>query len=663
MDHVVQIITVCSAVIRIAISFHTVLGCAMLASISLTRRRVLFKDVAAMSMARCAILGPLDIFLPVLRGTMWEVNRCNQSYNQLWDAVRRMVWLLVVGLLIFLGVASQFTSTILLFDVARTTVPDVPQSMNARFLFMPGLFTNYRPEYPVFAEKLATFHSFKRPESAGSLSDTGPTLRALFPLSREKRRSIISYKGPAYLFDAHVLCFSPTIESISSSDALEPVAKQTSTHSTDHVRLTVGLGLRLLDKYLASGTSNYTFPEAELGNRTVGFNCTIPIYEQKNPRNYILCGGDGPAGVYQSNDSHIGLPLTEIGDERISWLLAIDAGETSADQWHKARFPGGPIYGYESDEWTKATDTTDSVTIKLSLRLHSLRASGDVAITAVGKGNYVEPVPSMNGSGGQATIDTLSIRKQLGVSAGSSIQRNIMTITRQDNDLSIERSSRIDAVQDFINVGTSVSLCAGCLFNSATGFTTVHPIWSSIFMDTLRDTHTLTLAIQATMTVVISANYYDRLSFAAEYSTDRLNATVQQIRRVSAPLRITGFVIVIATITLHLILTLSIALVFLKDPRNTVGQCWQTIAQLQQGEARAFLDLASMWGDDRVQSWMECDGRSWANKIVDIQVDEYDTMEPGVVISFVDSNPGRILKLAASIKESFRSCKRRFQIA
>jgi hypothetical protein len=165
------------------------------------------------------------------------------------------------------------------------------------------------------------------------------------------------------------------------------------------------------------------------------------------------------------------------------------------------------------------------------------------------------------------------------------------------------------------------------------------------------------------MTVVISANYYDRLSFAAEYSTDRLNATVQQIRRVSAPLRTTGFVIVIATITLHLILTLSIALVFLRDPRNTVGQCWQTIAQLQQGEARAFLDLASMWGDDRVQSWMECDGRSWANKIVDIQVDEYDTMEPGVVISFVDSNPGRILKLAASIKESFRSCKRRFQIA
>ncbi|KAL1647468.1 hypothetical protein SLS58_002798 [Diplodia intermedia] len=117
---------------------------------------------------------------------------------------------------------SQFSSTLLLWDVRSGTVQGSPQSGNMpvgmgmrnfieRFESTVERGKNvweFTPQsFPAFAEWN------KAPEvQLDALVDTGPTIRAFLPIGAELKRSMVNkFKGTASLFDARVACVRPII--------------------------------------------------------------------------------------------------------------------------------------------------------------------------------------------------------------------------------------------------------------------------------------------------------------------------------------------------------------------------------------------------------------------------------------------------------------------
>jgi hypothetical protein len=264
----------------------------------------------------------------------------------------------------------------------------------------------------------------------------------------------------------------------------------------------------------------------------------------------------------------------------------------------------------------------------------------------------MEPELSKDQIGNAQSYNTSLIKKQLGVLSSNHSERNILNLTLLNNSREPDENSAVSKLTDSIRADksttTNISYIAGCNICYASDPATVHPVLSSLYFGVLNDTMKLPQAIQAIMTVVTSMSYYDRLTFGNKVA----QAEVQRRGNFTIPIRLRGFFVVVGLLVVHFLLVLIILWMFLRDPRNVVGQYWQTIAQLHQGEAQEFLDEASVWDDDRVKQWMEEEGRSLSHSIVDIQCP--DNKAAQVAIGFVDSTPGRLAKFSVSVENVFR---------
>jgi hypothetical protein len=117
-------------------------------------------------------------------------------------------------------IASQFTSTGLVVDLEIAAIFGDPISAETAYgynatkanlldVYEPD-FTNFMPSvYPTFGE-----YSEASNESAG-LDDTGPSLRAILPISSATiRQTMSNYTGPGTVVNSHVVCLKPLYENL-----------------------------------------------------------------------------------------------------------------------------------------------------------------------------------------------------------------------------------------------------------------------------------------------------------------------------------------------------------------------------------------------------------------------------------------------------------------
>lgn len=659
MGYIPQTITICSALIRTSVSFHSVLCCGMIASISLTHRQVLYQDAAAMSIARSDPSGPFSIIPPLFSGTTRTINmhRSSEAQNITPNGIQRYVCFALVIVVAVLSVITQFTSTILLSDMGTTDVPGRLQDETVTYRQLKGsdfgrigLGTQSPSAYPIFAEQIKSSPRVYDDGEQGTLVDTGALFRAFLPFSKLNRSTIISYRGPAYVVDSHVLCFPPTVEVIRNENDYsslnlgllkrqdspedEPsnygaVPRRTTTRITGLLRPSV------LDRYLNSGNSSIFITEP--ANFTLRFNCTIPL---SNTQSHVLCEAHKPTSTSTYTPiPTVGATTKNISDSALEWLLVIETNSGNI-QWKDVIFTDKPRPVY-TGEWAAINNTANNVTLKLSLCMSSFGVAAYSNVTVKGNGNYAEPDLSI------ALIDTPHtpiyntslIKNQLGVFGNNHSPRNVLNLTSVDIPQKREMVTAASKLVQNNNEGIDMS-CA----------TIVHPILSSLYYGVLNDTKQVPLAIQAFMTVITSMDYYSRRTFGNQ----RAQATVQRRSKCTIPTRMVGFFVVIGSLAVHFMLVLTILWMFSRDPRNIVGQSWQTIAQLHQGKAQDFLDKASVWDDDHVKQWMKEEGGSCSHSIVDV---EGPNKAGQFTIGFVDSTPGRLEGFSVSVESFFRSIK------
>lgn len=194
-----QAITISGVVIRTALSILGTLTTSMIASIILETRGAPLESIVSISLARYANNGPLTLAAVAP------------------NAIGRRIWTLVTAVLA-LTLASQFMSTILLYDMGPTTVVDFGKTVANNFAF-------YTPDHTALKYKSHDYYK-QRPSSFASFAeyweppinteddvdDTGITLRALLPLSSQlERESIRTFRGVARVLDSRVVCLRPQV--------------------------------------------------------------------------------------------------------------------------------------------------------------------------------------------------------------------------------------------------------------------------------------------------------------------------------------------------------------------------------------------------------------------------------------------------------------------
>jgi hypothetical protein len=215
-----QAITLSTLAIRLSVAAQAGAATAMLASISMESSRhggVTLVDAPALSLVRYTNSGPVMTFPTFFRNAR---------------SVGRRVLPCVAASLALTTLISQFTSTLLLWDVRSGVLPGLPQSENIttgitmkaftnRFATSFRKYQNYWTSsavYPMYAEwnELVV--------SPTSIVDTGPTIRALLPINSESDRSMLKdFSGMASVFDARVACVRPVISNWSFVEKGDPV--------------------------------------------------------------------------------------------------------------------------------------------------------------------------------------------------------------------------------------------------------------------------------------------------------------------------------------------------------------------------------------------------------------------------------------------------------
>lgn len=205
-----QAVTLCTLAIRLAVATQASTAVTMLAAIALESKRcggVFLADAAAISLARYVNTGPLASIPTFWNYLTW--------FN--FGILPLMVLLAICTLV------SQFTSTLLLWDVRTGVVQGFPREITLATgigmqSYIKGFSNTLSKAQNYWTPSPQTFPTFaewnKKPDvQVSSIADTGPTIRAFLPMNSQADRSIITkYEGIAGAFDARVVCIRPILE-------------------------------------------------------------------------------------------------------------------------------------------------------------------------------------------------------------------------------------------------------------------------------------------------------------------------------------------------------------------------------------------------------------------------------------------------------------------
>ncbi|KAL1640432.1 hypothetical protein SLS58_006930 [Diplodia intermedia] len=284
-----QAVTVLTLAVRLAVATQAGTVISMLASISLESRALggtSLKDGAALSITRYVNSGPLSTAPAFWKNTQWRANG--------------QVFLVVLSVTLF-TVVSQFTSTLLLWDVRQGSVlgfgdqrqMDVGfrmQSYVEKFGFVitrsPNYWLSSPPGYPAFAE-----HSEEPASTSDVFVDTGPSIRALLPFGSENdRRALSEYTGIASVFDTRVICVRPTFPSWNFF-----------RNSTDDVNVAIFNGTVLPSHVVGDVADVLRYEHAAGGNP---FECLLNELLLQDDQSFKICGiGAASGGLVSSVDT------------------------------------------------------------------------------------------------------------------------------------------------------------------------------------------------------------------------------------------------------------------------------------------------------------------------------------------------------------------------
>lgn len=591
-------ITACSAVIRTAVAMQASLTTAMLAAIVLE-----------------------TIGVPLLQGPVYSLMRAFQTTPtsmlftakfQPKDRLSVLVFtLLLVEFLITL--ASQFFSTILISDFALGTYADIRNITNVTvlgesFASMNMWFSTAPSSSWTFAEWSEAF------TNGSSFHDTGHTYRSFPPFWDQVRRTKLrSFHGPATVLDHRIVCVRPRLTNLRLDSVLE-----------GYVHLSGEMPLDDADSYSMLHTSDDK-PVC------VKFTCALPtpIYpSSRTDRETSLCypGHDGDSSVlledplvYPPDNSKgefgngplVGIPEAStlfIVLDVIS-MAALNYGLGSRHTVQSVR---------EEGPWAFVSNGSDTEAIRVTTCFANL---GTPIVTLDMSSFWDNQEPEMLWKNETGTYDTMASRNQLGASLvpGSPKDRGILSLPPRWQWNEFVPSHQIQ--QDFGPWFFSMSLATSMLYprfasdktdegspdqvvilskTNMVDQTYAHQTHVDLFQDTLRDTQSPALAVQALLGRIFQMAYYEYL---VKLNT-KVEATTSFSTTALIPQQWTGLAVVISLVAIHLVMMVTITILFLRSTRSSMlGNFWQAVSQVFSKDTEDVVQQADRMTDRNVLDW------------------------------------------------------------
>ena len=614
-----------SLVLRTSMSMQASTATSMLAGLALENTQILLLHFASVSMMRNTNAGPYMLSWLIFKAFLKDP----------WRWRRALIPTLIL-VLVITSTLAQFTSTTLLADLKPGTVPGYNSSETTAtnfhtvdgstpFTLRGTVWTKKPPFYPTFAE----YHELPS-DAPENKSDTGLTLRAFLPVpGQEARSSLRTFSGLATVLDARVQCLRP--------------------------QLTLEKG------HFASGTLALNGSISASGSQSTNFSCVIPQPLSDSDGNtsdewqiavtYLSTFSNASTAPVRSEFRPLASP-SQYGMEFV--VVNVTAG--SIPEWLQILGDDGGEFGdfgaagvapalYSNrQEWLDLLFTKNaSLVMSVSLCYASYDTT-DLAVQVSSGSNRTEPVPRYDPL--KRSYDYSNIRSQLGqILNGQHMQspdeRGVLSLSKRGswepgpgddaNSSWLQAAVELSLVGDpvdtqYLDTTTStVSTSITAYFFSATEYSkqaweaiprlSPDPSVIALFQQILKDQGGIAFAIQSILTIFTSMSYYDQLQ--QFNNADKITTTSFVV--VSKPASLRGIIAVTIVASVHMVLIAYVIYHFLFNSSiSTIGNAWQTVAQVVQGEAKQLVDGARLATDDKVEDMVR--NRRWKRRFVGLRV-------------------------------------------
>lgn len=605
---ITRAVTLSSVVVRTSVSLQATAGTSMLAGLALENAQILILHLASVSMMRSANAGPYML--------LWLMFKAFLKDRQRW---RRCLLPLLILVLSIIQLLTEFTSTTLLSDLKQGTIPGHSSSSTTAtnfvydvnnhvpFLSRGTVWTKKPPVFPAFAE----YHQGAADVPADAV-DTGPTLRAFLPIQVQEDRSMLrNFSGKATVLDSRVRCVQPqlTLEKGHLTTGALALTGQVSIVPYQ------GTNFSCVLPELNSLADGQTPNQWQIGMTYLGQfpNASVaPIQsELRNSSSQV------PYGM-----AFIVVNVTAGSVSEWQTLLGVDGGEFGSFGGTGAQ----PVYYRGRNEWADLLFTTNASLIMSTSLCYASYDSTVLSISASSGSNRTEPSGLYNVQ--KQSYDYSSVRRQLGQGLSgqqlSSLEdRKVLILAERGSWMPGEgdyaNSSWLsDAVELTLNgdpVDTAEYATASSYSENVTAYLydAVNPIsaWpgearissdpsiSALFQEILQNQGSIAFALQSILSVFTGMVYYDQLQLFN--SPNEINTT--PFISVNRPQSIRGIVAVTTVLAIHLLLMALILHRFLfKATLSTIGNAWQTLAQVMRGDALELARMAALTTDNAVEA-------------------------------------------------------------
>ncbi|KAI2622695.1 hypothetical protein GGS26DRAFT_241015 [Hypomontagnella submonticulosa] len=574
-------ITLSTVLIRFILGSQLILCTALVAGLIIETVSARIEDAPKFSVLRVYNSGPLDV--------VWLMSRLPHHF------CRSIPGFLII-LLYLVGVALQFSSTLLVSDLGDIPIDSDPDIQEVAVSDSTGSFVAANSDY-LWTKSLGTWPTYAETRVdngtvSTDVSDTGTIFKAFLPFEAQKRLLLRSYDGLAVVQEARTVCVPATLDNTqfglyrgTDQLALEGVVSA-SLDAFHHA------GFVFYNKTYGIDNSNV------LGKRA--FNC--PFVQNVLPSPSVR--GDS-----------LEMAICTINGSGFRQFLLINALGSYLD-WYNDMGPGGPL------QWTaNENGWANYVPAKTASKEKGLVLSASVCgfnfnhtLQNISASTENEPEEfSLQWNNHTGIWNTDPIMRQLGVidTASDPTDRGLLHLNKHElapgnpspqvffnfptNDVSAAMMqlafnkglladnyiAKSKLEYSFWAQNTSIVFCTRCTDNARNE--SVHPAHVLLMQSAFNATNNPASALDALWTTWAQTMYSGSIG-GFDYTGD-VKATMIWATTVLAPRRWSGFIAVAALLVAHIIAMAIVVILFAIRTSHTFnGDVWHAVAQASAGE-------------------------------------------------------------------------------
>ncbi|KAJ5205427.1 hypothetical protein N7491_003947 [Penicillium cf. griseofulvum] len=617
-----RIVTVCTAILRTVVTTQASVTTAMFAGIIIERVGAPLVDGPFYSTTRALSGSPSNLLLtPSL---------------PLRETGLSAVIVTLIVLEVSMTIAIQFLSTLLVADFGNGVFTGPSNATNVRILNDYQGIPN-QSWWSMRPTASWTFAERSEPYVTGSkYDDTGHTYRAFLPYSDESQRtSIRHFRGPVTIVDQRVVCVQPTLRDL-RLDAL----------STGFPRLT---------GQIAIANNTYPMLQRTESQSYLPFTCALTDLVTNVTRaqeQTSLCRPNNGAGWDVSAENVLVPRLAAINDSSLDAYVDASLMFMLLDIVSSAAIRHGVIQEVRSVEnndttispWAIIGNGTDAPVVRVTACMTSLDVD---TFTADLDRKWEVSEPAMSWNRSTARYNTTTTLTQLGAVLPRQPldHRGVLALSPRSDWQPFSSSGNVSAYQHYV---VNTQILGNAVVNSldtpqskGTDVTPEHrnqivnagvglSWWSSfeskahdahigLFQDTLNQTQSPAMALQALLTRICQMAYYDSLLRIDESEVAEAAFSDAAV----FPTQWTGFGIGMGLLLGHCVVVGIVVGLFARYTRHSLlGNHWQAVSQVYSEDTATILEKADRMKDRDIKRWLK--GKGHGGKLYSFARDEGD---------------------------------------